>query len=325
MKKRITSFLVGAVLLALSFPAEAQQPKKVPRIGFLGASLSSSSVRIDAFRQGLRDLGYIDGQNIAIEFRYSEGSVERMRAHAAELVKLKVDVIVANSTPATQAAKNATQTIPIVGTGTDLVGTGLIASLAHPGGNVTGLSNLNDAVGGKQLELIKEILPKVSRVAALWSPDNAGNGIWIRRMKTAAEELRITFKPLEVRVADDFEAAFSAIKKDHAGALSVLQNGVNGTNRARIFEFTTKNKLPAIYPGSEFVDAGGLMSYGSSGAEAFRRAAWYVDKILKGAKPADLPAEQPTKFEFVINLKTAKQIGLTISQSVLYRADRVIK
>ena len=326
MSNRAIAFAVGAMIVASLHPANAQQPKKVPRIGFLGTSFASSaSVRIEAFRQGLRDLGYVEGQNVVIEFRYTEGAAERLPELAAELVQLKVDVIVANSTPATQAAKNATKIIPIVGTGTDLVGTGLIASLAHPGGNVTGLSNLNEAVGGKQLELIKETFPKVSRVAALWNPGNAGNAIWIGKMKAAAEALRIALQSLEVRGPNDFDNAFLAIKRDHANALSVLQNGTNSTNQKRIFDFAAKSKLPAIYPDGSWVDAGGLMSYGSSTADTFRRAAYYVDKILKGTKPADIPVEQPTKFDFVINLKTMKALGLAIPKSILAQATEVIE
>jgi putative ABC transport system substrate-binding protein len=325
----VKAFIAAALsltLLVLCASAEAQQGKRLPRIGFLASgSRSYHKEVVEAFRQGLRDLGYIEGKNIVIEYRYAEGETDRFPKLVAELLQLQVNVLVVTGTAATQAAKNATNTIPIVGTGTDLVGTGLIDSLAHPGGNVTGLSNLNDAVGGKQLELIKEAFPRVFRVAALWAPSYPGNTIWIGKMKTAAQELQITLQLLEVQSAGDFDAAFSAIKREHAGALGVLQNGVNGMNVARIFHFTTKSKLPAIYPDSSFVDAGGLMSYGSSRIDLDRRAAYYVDKILKGAKPADLPVEQPTKFELVINLKTAKQIGLTIPPNVLARADRVIK
>jgi len=313
-----------ALLFALCLPAEAQQPKKIPRIGFLLGG--SASFRVEAFRQGLHNLGYVEGQNIAIEFRYAEGKLERLPVLAAELVQLKVDVIVAGGTPATQAAKNATKIIPIIGTGTDLVGTGLIASLAHPGGNVTGISNLNESVGGTQLELIKEAFPSASHVAVLWDPRNGGNAAWLEKLKIAAEPLRITLQPLEIRSGpSDFEDAFSAIKRDHASAINVLQNSQNIIYRQKIFDFAAKSKLPTMYADSTFVEAGGLMSYGYSIADSYRRVAYYVDKILKGKKPVDLPAEQPMKFEFVINLRTAKQIGVTIPQSVLYRADRVIK
>jgi ABC-type uncharacterized transport system substrate-binding protein len=326
-EKKIIHFALYALLLALSFPAEAQQPKIIPRIGVITqGSLSSAARSIKAFREGLRDLGYVEGQNITVEYRYAEGVDERFPNLAAEAVQLKVNVIVAIGTPAAQAAKNATQTIPIVMISvTDPVGTGLVASLAHPGGNVTGLSNLNSDLGGKQLELLKEAFPKISRVAVLWDSANAGNALWLGEMKTAAGALRITLQPLDVRGPDEFERAFSAIKKEHANALSVLANGVANTNRARIVDFAAKSKLPAMYANNLFVDTGGLMSYATDSADLWRRAAAYVDKILKGAKPADLPVEQPTKFELVINLQTAKQIGLTIPPNVLARADRVIK
>jgi putative tryptophan/tyrosine transport system substrate-binding protein len=279
-----------------------------------------------AFQQGLRDLGYIEGQNIAIEYRSTEGMAERLPNLAAELVRLKVDIIVVGGSPATQAAKNATKTIPIVMANvTDPVGIGLVASLAHPGGNVTGLSNVGSDLAGKQLELLKETSSKVSRVAVLSDSAIPGNAVRLGEMKVAAETLRITLQPVDVHHPDDFERAFSAIKNEHANALSALRNPVNSNYRARIVDFAAKSRLPAMYPDREDVEAGGLMSYGPNFAYLFRHAATYVDKILKGAKPADLPVEQPTKFELVINLKAAKQIGLTIPQSVLYQADRVIK
>src|SRR5215471_4915323 len=328
MNKRIICLAVCAMLFTLCHPAEAQSTKKIQRIGVLTCcgSPSANAVLMDAFRQALHDLGYIEGQNITFEQRYAEGKIERFPELARELMELKVDIIFVNSTPATQAAKNATKTIPIIGTGTDLVGTGLIASLAHPGGNVTGISNLNESVGGTQLELIKEAFPSASHVAVLWDPRNGGNAAWLEKLNIAAEPLRITLQPLEIRSGpSDFEDAFSAIKRDHASAINVLQNTQNIIYRQKIFDFAAKSKLPTMYADSTFVEAGGLMSYGSSIADIFRRAAYYVDKILKGKKPADLPAEQPMKFEFVINLKTAKQIGVTIPQSVQYRADKVIK
>ena len=313
-----------AVLFALCVSAEAKQPKKVPRIGYLGGSRSSADV--EAFQQGLRGLGYIEGQNINIEYRYAEGIAERLPNLVAELVQLKVDIIVLGGSPATQAAKNATQTIPIVMTNvTDPVGIGLVASLAHPGGNVTGLSNLGSDLGGKQLELLKEASPNVSRVAVLSDSAIPGNTVWLGEMKIAAEALRITLQPVDVHHPDDFERAFSAIKKEHASALSALRNAVNNNYRARIVDFAATNRLPAMYPDREFVEVGGLMSYGPNFADLYRRAATYVDKILKGAKPGDLPVEQPTKFDLVINLKTAKQIGLIIPPNVLARADRVIR
>jgi putative ABC transport system substrate-binding protein len=327
MKKAVTSsILVAIVLLALGVIAEAQQTKKVPRIGYLSTGSPSSTKEVaEAFRQGLHDLGYVEGKNITIEYRYAERMAERLPNLVAELVQLKVDIIVVGGSPATQAAINATKTIPIVMTNvTDPVGIGLVASLAHPGGNVTGLSNVGSDLGGKQLELLKEASPKISRVAVLSDSAIPGNALWLGAMKVAAPALRITLQPVDVHRPDDFERAFSAIKKEHASALSALRNGVNVYYRARIVDFAAKSKLPAMYPDIEDVQAGGLMSYGPNFADLFRRAATYVDKILKGAKPADLPVEQPTKFEFVINLKTAKQIGVTIPQSVLFRADKVI-
>jgi putative ABC transport system substrate-binding protein len=324
-KNTLLSILVVAVQLSVGVMANAQQATKVPRIGYLETGSRSSAV-VDAFRQELRDLGYIEGQNITIEYRSTEGMAERLPNRAAELVQLKVDIIVVGGSPATQAAKNATKTIPIVMTNVnDPVGIGLVASLAHPGGNVTGLSNVGSDLGAKQLELLKEAFPKVSRVAVLWDSANPGNALWLGEMKVAAVALRITLQPLEVHRPNDFEGALRAIKKEHANALSALRNAVTSNYRPRIVDFAAKSRLPAMYPDSEFVEVGGLMSYGPNFADLFRRAAMYVDKILKGAKPADLPVEQPTKFELVINLKAAKQIGLTIPPNVLARADKVIK
>ncbi len=324
----VPSILVVVVLLAVGVIAEAEQSKKVPRIGYL-ISGSPSSTReigeVEAFRQGLRELGYVEGQNIAIEYRYAEGVDERLLNLATELVQLNVDLIFVSGTIGTQAAKNATQTIPIVMTSvTDPVGTGLVTSLAHPGGNVTGVSNLSE-LSGKQLELLKEAFPKVTRVAVLWDPANTANARLLGEMKVAAGGLRITLQPLEVNGPDDFQPAFSAIKKERASALIVLRNVITYTYGTRIVDLTAKSKLPAMYPDRVLVDTGGLMSYGPNFLDMFHRAAIYVDKILKGRKPADLPVEQPTKFEFVINLKTAKQLGLTIPPNVLARADRVIK
>jgi putative tryptophan/tyrosine transport system substrate-binding protein len=326
-RKAVIVLLVGLALAPFRL-GEAQQPKKVPRIGYL-VSGSPSSTRevgqVEAFRQGLRELGYVEGQNIAIEYRYDDGVEERLLYLATELVQLKVDVIFTSGTIATQASKNATKTIPIVMTSvTDPVGTGLVASLAHPGGNVTGLSNFSE-LSGKQLELLKEAFPKVTRVAVLWDPANAANARLLGEMKVAARGLRITLQPLEVRGPDDFEPAFSAIKKEHASGLIVLRNVITYTYGTRIVDLAAKSRLPAMYPDRVLVNAGGLMSYGPNFLDMFRRAAAYVDKILKGTKPADLPVEQPTKFEFVINLETAKQIGVTIPPNVLVRADKVIR
>jgi putative ABC transport system substrate-binding protein len=315
------------MLLALCVSAEAQQPTKSPLIGFLsGPSLSSIKPRVEAFRQSLRDLNYVEGQNISFEWRSADALGERLPNIAAELVQHKVDVIFTQGTPATKAAMGATKTIPIIMTGvSDPVGAGLVASLAHPGGNVTGLTNVLSDLGGKQLELLKEVSPQISRVAALWDPDNAGNVTWLEGMKDAAVALRITLQSLKVHTPNDLEPAFAEIKREHAGALNVQGNAVTNSYRVQIVNFAAKNRLPSMYGGDASVEMGGLMSYGANPDGLYRRAAIYVDKILKGAKPADLPVEQPTKFDFVINLKTAKQIGLTIPPNVLARADRVIR
>jgi len=303
--------------------AQAQQAAKIPRIAFLaGGSRSADSLLLETFWQRMKELGYIEGKNIAAEYRFAEGAPERLPNFAAELVRLNVDIIVAPGS-GTRAAKKATDTIPIVITYGDPVGQGLVASLARPGGNVTGLSGFISELGGKQLELLKEAFPKVSRVAVLWWTDP--NALMLEDMKAAAGALRVTLQPLGLRAVDDFESAFSAIKKDRANALIALRNPLTATHRTRIVDFAAKNRLPAIYPDGEFVDAGGLMAYGVNVPDLWGRAAVYVDKILKGTKPADLPVEQPTKFEFIINLKTAKQIGLTIPPNVLARADRVIR
>jgi ABC-type uncharacterized transport system substrate-binding protein len=316
-------------LLTLLIPAspqlaEAQQPAKIPRIGFVAANRPDTPSIVE-FRRGLRDLGYIEGKNILIEYRYVEGVAEFPNL-IAELVRLKVDVIVVPNTAGAQAAKNATTTIPVIFTSVgDPVGTGVVASLARPGGNITGLSNLSPELSGKQLELLKEAFPKISHVAALSETANPGNAASLGEMKVAAEVLRVTLQRLEVRGPDDFEPAFSAIKRERASALIVLRNNLIRAHLAQIVGLAIKSRLPALYPDSFSTDAGGLMSYGPKPSEHFRRVAIYVDKILKGAKPADLPVEQPTKFELVINLKTAKQIGVTISPNVLARADRVIR
>jgi len=327
MKKKITILTLCTLLFALSFSAQGQQPKKAPRIGILSSgSPSSSKEVVEPLEQGLRDLGYIEGQNITIEHRYAEGMAERLPDLAAELVQLKVDVIVASGSPSTQAAKNATKTIPIVMTNVnDPVEIGLIASLAQPGGNVTGLSNVGSDLGGKQLELLKEAFPTVSHVAILWDSANPGNALWLGQMKVAAEGLRITLQPVDVHGPRDIEPALSAIRKEHASGVGALRTSVTNNYRTRIVDFAAKSRLPAMYPDREFVEVGGLMSYGPNFRDLYRRAATYVDKILKGAKPANLPVEQPTKFELAINLKTANQIGLNIPPNVLARADRVIK
>jgi putative tryptophan/tyrosine transport system substrate-binding protein len=330
MKAAVPSILVAVVLLALGVTAEAQQPKKVPRIGYLSiGDPATESTRAEGIRLALRELGYIEGQNIATEYRYAEGKLDRVPELAAELVRLKVDILVVGGPIPIRAAKNATKTIPIVmiGLGPDPVEAGFIESLARPGGNVTGLTNLGPELGGKRLELFKEAVPKLARVAVLYDPTIPAS---VRELKdvlpAAARALGLTVRSWEVRAADDFDKIFATISKWRPDGLYVLVSGpLMSANRKRIVGFLLKSRLPSMYNSRESVDAGGLMSYGADLADSYRRVAYYVDKILKGAKPADLPVEQPTKFELVINLKTAKQIGLTIPQSLLYRADKVIK
>ena len=327
MSKKLGSFALSVMLIALGVPAKAQQPKKVPRIGFLGgASSSSYAVRIDAFRQGLNELGYIEGKNIVIEYRYAEGKLDRLPALAKELVGLKPDVIVAAPTPSVLAAKKASATIPIVFVSVaDPVGSGLVASLARPGENITGLTVLVPELSGKRLELLKEAIPKVTRVAALWNPANPAQKLVWKEMQAAAQELRLQLQSLEVRSGNDFDIAFEAALRERTQALIPSPEPLINTQLKRIVEFAAKNRLPAMYGGPEVVDAGGLMSYAPNYIDQYRRTAIYVDKILKGAKPADLPVQQPMKFEFIINLKAANQIGLTIPPNVLVRADKVIK
>ena len=325
---RLNRFLAVLFVLALSSPAEAQQPKKVHRIGFLvpGTAVSVGA-NLNAFWQGLRDLGYVEGQNIVIEYRYGDGKDSRLPDLAAELLRLKVDVIFAPPTSAALAAKNATNKIPIIiATAADPVGSGLIASLAHPGGNVTGVSLMAGVeISGKQLELLKDTFPKIINVAVLANPTNRPTAGQLRQAELAARSLGVQLRVVEARDASELDGAFSAIKKAHADAILLLSDTIVQGNRSVIVALAASTRLPAMYPYSSLVDAGGLMSYGANLDDLFRRAATYVDKILKGAKPADLPVEQPTKFELVINLKTAKQIGVTIPQSMLYRADKVIK
>ena len=324
MMRRIITCLLPAVLLLTVSLAEAQ---KVPRIGFLGvASLSATSARIEALRHGLRELGYVEGKNIVIEYRWAEGKIERLPDLAAELVRLKVDVIVTSSAAPTRAAKEATTTIPIVmANDNDPVGSGHVASLARPGGNITGVSTLAPGISGKQLGLLKEIVPKLSRVAVLGTSTNSGYARVLREVELAAGAFGVKVQYLDVLDPKDIETAFRAASKERAGAVLLVASPVFLPQRTQIAELAVKNKLPAIFPQSEFVEAGGLMYYGANTANLFRSAATYVDKILKGAKPADLPVEQPIKFEFIINLKAAKQIGLTIPPNVLARADKVIK
>ena len=319
---------LSAMLFALCSSAEAQQPTKIPRIGYLGLnSPSSNAARIETFRQGLRELGYVEGKNIVIEWRHHEGKLDRLPALAAELVRLKVDIIITVGPPAARAAKEATITIPIVMMQVgDPVGSGFVASLARPGGNITGLSSLAPELSGKRLELLKEIVPKLSRVAVFGtstSPDNAQS---LREVELAAGALKVKLQYLDVLGPKDIETAFRAAVKGRAEAVLMLVAGAIATaHRTQIVELAVKSRLPVIYSGRAHVEAGGLMTYGVNQNDLDRRAATYVDKILKGAKPADLPVEQPMKFEFIINLKAAKQIGLTIPPNVLARADRVIK
>jgi putative tryptophan/tyrosine transport system substrate-binding protein len=317
-------FSFCVVLFALCAAAQAQQTKTVYRVGFL--SPLESPQFFQAFRQGMRELGYVEGQNVRIEYRSAKGTRERFASLATELVRLNVDVIVASSGGAALAAKKATHTIPIVmGQTGDPVAEGLVASLARPGGNVTGLTALATELTGKRLELLKEAVPKATRVGVLSTPASTETDAAMTAMEEAARSLRINLRRVDVHNAADFEKAFSTMMEEHAGALMVLTGPLLTTNREKIIELAERKRLPAMYGISEFIDAGGLMFYGTSLTDMYHRAATYVDKILKGAKPADLPVEQPTKFELVINLKAAKQIGLTIPQRVLLKADRVIR
>lgn len=331
MKKAgLSSILMAVALVAVGVIAEAQQAKKVPRIGYLTSNdPARESTRSEAIRLALRDLGYLEGQNIATEYRYAEGKVDRAPELAAELVGLKVDIIVVAGGPIwVRAAKNATKTIPIVmlGAGLDPVAAGYVESLARPGGNVTGLTSLSRELGGKRLELLKEAVPKLARVAVLYDPANPANAIELNEvLQAAARVLKLTIQSSEVRDADGFEKVFPALSKERPDGLYVLVSGLMNANGKRVIGFALKSRLPSVYDRREAVEAGGLMYYGADEADTYRRAATYVDRILKGAKPGDLPVQQPTKFELVINLKTAKQIGVTIPQSMLYRADKVIK
>jgi putative ABC transport system substrate-binding protein len=329
MKRKITVLALSALLLALCASAEAQQPKKVPRVGYLSTlDPARDSARAEAIRLTLRELGHIEGQNIAIEYRYTEGKTDRLPELAAELVRLKVDILlVASGDVAIQAAKNATKTIPIVmvGAGIDPVKAGLIESLARPGGNVTGLTLLSRELGGKRLELLKEAVPKLARVAVLYEANRAQLLEMKEVLPVAARALRLTIQPWEVRAADGFEKVFAALSKERPNGLYVLGGPLMFANEKRTAGFALKSRLPSVYSNREAVDAGGLMSYSADLVDSYRRVAYFVDRILKGAKPADLPVEQPKKFEFIINLKAAKQIGLTIPPNVLARADKVIK
>ena len=317
--------VIPFVLVVTGAVAQAQQQAKVYRIGVL-LSASAGEFMRGPFLQGLRDLGYVEGKNINLEYRSAEGKLDRLPALAVELVGLKVDVIVASSTTAAEAAKNATTTIPIVMTNvTDPVATGLVASLARPGGNITGLSNMNAEYAGKRLEFLKETNPRLSLVAVLWNSANSGTALNFKQTQTSAQGLRVHLQSLDIQSVNDLESAFEAVTKERAHALVALSSTIVNIHFRRIVDFAAKNRLPAIYDRGDFVEAGGLMSYAPNQAEISRRAARYVDKILTGSKPADLPVERPTKFELVINLKTAKAIGLAIPPNVLARADKVIK
>ena len=318
---------LGALLLVLSLPANAQHLTKIPRIGYLNASSAfSASSRVEAFRRGLRDLGYVEGKTIVVEYRFAEGNPDRLRQLTAELVQLHVDIIVTGGPTVTRLVKEATSTIPIVmGFDDDPVGSGFVASLARPGGNITGLSTLAPEISGKQIEILKEVVPRISRVAVLGNSTRSATSLSFKEMERAAGVLKVQLQYLDIRDAKDIETAFGAASKGRADAIVVLGSPVLNLRRTHIADLAAKNRMPGVYAQPEFIDAGGLMYYGASFTDIFQRAATYVDKILKGAKPADLPIEQPIKFEFVVNLKAAKQIGLTIPPNVLVRADRVIK
>jgi putative ABC transport system substrate-binding protein len=329
MERRAFMASVGAGILIAPLRAEAQQLGKVSRIGYLSPS-SPSDPRTqrfrEAFRQGLRELGWVEGKNIAIEYRWAEERTERLADLARELVSLKVDVLVAATTLAILPAKRATGTIPIVmAIAADPVVTGVVASIARPEGNITGLSMMSPALLGKQMQLLKELVPKLSRVALLGNPANASNAPQLQYAQDAARALTVRLQPLEARAPGEIDSAFAAMTRERAGAVIVLVDSMFAAHRTRIADLAAKSRLPAVYGLTDHAEAGGLIAYGPNVADLYRRAAVYVDKILKGAKPADLPVEQPSKFELVINLKTAKALGLTIPPSVLVRSDQVIE
>jgi putative ABC transport system substrate-binding protein len=325
-KKKIIGLAWCAMLFALCVSARAQQPPKVPRIGWLGVRNASSDRGLEQLRKEFRALGYVEGKNLAFEYRSADDKLNRLPALADELVRLKIDVFVAATTPAAIAAKNATRTIPIVFYGGfDPIALGLVDSMARPGGNATGFSGIASILVGKRLELMKETIPQLSRVAALWDPQNPGSAQQWKESQLPARELGLQLHSLEVSSADKFEAAFKEANNARSAALVIMGSPFFYSYQKQLADLATKHRLPATYPQREFVSSGGLMSYGQDETEPQRRVASMVDKILKGAQPSEIPVEQPTKFELVINLKTAKQIGLTIPQSVLYRADRVIK
>ena len=326
MNRRTAIRRMATFFLTTPSLARAQQPARIPRIGILlPTSVSVQSARVEAFRRRLRELGYVEGKNIVIEYRNAEGKLERLPDLAAELVRLKVDVIVAPS-PAVFAAKKASATIPIVFPfAGDPVASGIVSSLARPGGNITGSSLMSPDLDGKRLELLKEAFPKVARVAFLWQPGGPRGNLPLTEMESVAKALRVKLISLEVRSLDDFDGAFARAKRERAQALITISNPLIGNQQRQVLEFAAKNRLPAMYTSSDYVEAGGLMSYGPNTADLWRRAAEFVDKILKGTKPADIPVEQPMKFDFVVNLKTANQLGLKIEPNVLVRAQKVIR
>ena len=327
MVKQLAALIVATAMLMIANHAEAQQAKKIPRIGLLRATTPSLAAPFNqAFQQGLRDLGYEEGKNILIEYRFAEGMPARTPDLVAEFVRINVDIIIAPGMNEALAAKDATTTIPIVTVvASDPVGSGLVDSLARPGRNITGLTAISAELSGKRLEILKEAIPGVSYIAVLSNPAEPGAALAIKELEAPAQALGIRLQMFAVKGPNDFDRAFEAMKKKRIGALFILRGPVTNTNQPQILKLAAKNRLPTMSSRSGFAEAGGLMFYGVNDADLFRRAATYVDKILKGAKPADLPVEQPKKFEFIINLKTAKQIGLTIPPNVLVRADRVIK
>jgi putative ABC transport system substrate-binding protein len=321
-------FCLLMAILLITGSAQAQQAKILPRIGYLSASsLAAIASRTEAFRQGLRELGYAEGKNIVIEYRYGDGKLDRVPALAAELVRLKMDLIViAGGNATVSGAKQATESVPIIMANVqDPVGSGFVASLAHPGGNITGLSALTAELAGKRLDLIRETFPRLSRVAALFDSQDDSKIDELKEAQAVAKAAGVKLQAIELRSSNEFESAFKTAAKERAEVILVLQNALTTTGRKPIADLAIRNRLPSFWADSGLMDAGGLMSYGPNVADLFRRAATYVDKILKGAKPTDLPVEQPTKFEFIVNLKTAKQIGLTIPPNVLARADKVIR
>jgi putative ABC transport system substrate-binding protein len=323
MDRRVFLRMIAGSMVAAPRAVNAQPAARVPRIGFLSDSRQPWD---EGFRQGLRELGYVVGQNITIEYRYAEGKPERLPGLAAELVRLNVELIVAGGTQAIRAAQHATSVIPVVMAVTaDPVGSGLVASLARPGGNITGLTSLSSDLSGKRLALLKEVVPRLGRVSVLWNSGNPDNALQLREAVSAAHALGIQLQPIEVRSSDDFDRAFSAITNGHADALHVLGDSLFATNRRRIVDFAAKNRLASMFSTRQGAEAGALVAYGTNFLDLFRRAAMYVDKILKGARPADLPIEQPTRFELVINMTTARALGLTIPPALLLRADEVIE